>query len=169
MGLDKFKESCLKGYCKRGSFVSKNCQKAYKQEDCFRKFNNKNSEVKVDDAYEEFRKQVWIDDTGSFDGKVRRKDWKNYCKLWNILTQEQKVFIIKNYAQEIWLNENLDVAHIKPKGSYPELKYDPLNGVVLGRYFHNLLDNYIHPITKQSISIEERIIILTKIKKGETI
>lgn len=52
----------------------------------------------------------------------------------------------------------IDPAHIYPKGSYPELKYDPDNVICLNRFSHSNLDTLRDPIDgKEAITIIERL------------
>ena len=64
------------------------------------------------------------------------------------------------------LSDELDCAHIKGKGSYPELNYDMNNIVLISRYFHTLLDQHRHPIFRHIITEEEKINWLKRAKKG---
>ena len=111
----EFQKDCSRNTCNRHTFQSGNCRHVKKQERCYQawlktqqKKSNKlqkeiddkkekyqkflNGEIdlefEVDDAYEEFRKNVWLRDCGIFDGFSKKKDWKKYCRIWNILTNE---------------------------------------------------------------------------------
>lgn len=182
MNYKDFIERCDKQICLRKTITSKNCTKEYKRKRCYEKFlklREKNYEkiknsfilqsektIKVDDEYLKFREQVWIDDCGFHDHIYKRKNWKECCKLWQYISKEEKEFLEINYKEELDIfGRYLDVAHIKPKGSHPELKYDPKNGVIVCRYFHRLLDDLKDPITRESISNEERLDWFKKIKK----
>jgi len=124
-------------------------------------------EFEVDDAYEEFRKNVWLRDCGIFDGFSKKKDWKKYCRIWNILTNEEKQYFEEHHKETAWINENLDVCHIEERSSHPELKYTVDNAVICGRFFHSRLDSYTHPVYLNTISKEERKEWFEMAKKGE--
>ena len=47
---------------------------------------------------------------------------------------------------------NADMAHVFNKSSYPWMKYEPRNVVLLSRIFHNRLDEFKHPITGKQIT-----------------
>lgn len=148
MELLEFKMKCLDGYCLRNTMKSKNCIKEYKQEQCFRKLmqkqENEIQEKETENAWAVCKEQVFIRDN-------------NKCQIWNILTSEEKKYILNNYMDDYkYLSKSLDPAHIKPKGSHPELKNNEDNIVTVCRYFHSLLDTFKHPVTKVNINSEER-------------
>lgn len=62
---------------------------------------------------------------------------------------------------EPWVRENyfgsltiLDPCHIFSRGSYPFLKYDIDNIVILSRLFHSMLDQYRSPVNGLSLTKE---------------
>ena len=179
----QFQNECSKNQCNRHTMQSKNCYKASKQMRCYntwvkalqkksdkmrKQIQDKKDkqeaflrgeielEYEVDDKYEEFRKQVWIRDCGFYDGIVHRKDWKNYCRIWAILTDCQKAYFDEHYKEVDFINQDLDVCHIQERSSHPELKYEPDNAVVCARIFHTRLDLFTHPLYPRSITKEER-------------
>jgi hypothetical protein len=171
--LENFKKCCEKNVCLRQTIRSSKCEKEYKQVTCYSKYLKKveknkektaerikesyNKEVTIDERWVELRKQCWKRDAGFYDGVFNRKDWMKCCKLWKSLNATERNHIIENYKNEIWLNENIDMAHILPVGSDIEKKYDLENVVLCGRMFHSLLDQHKDPVTRESISKEERI------------
>ena len=160
MEKKKFKEFCNSGRCSRGSIITPKCVKELKQERCFIKFIKKEAEKKekLSDKIQKdvsFNEKVWF---SIFDiSKDAVDDWQNYCGIWKILSIDQKEHIKKKYGKELWLNNNLDIAHIKQRSSTPELKFDIDNVVIVGRYFHGLLDGFQNPVTQEKISGEDRL------------
>ena len=190
----QFIYDCNSNICNRHTFKSNNCKKEQKQERCYRRWIKEQEikqqkiqkeiqdkrekyqkflngeidlEYEVDDEYEEFRKQVWIRDCGNFDGVVKHKDWKNYCRIWNILTDSEKKYFDEHYSDAAFINENLDVCHIQERSSHPELKYTVENAVICGRMFHSRLDAYTSPVYARSITKEERNKWFENAKRGE--
>jgi hypothetical protein len=192
--LFEFQTDCKRSTCNRHAFQSVNCKLSKKQERCyyawiktqqkksdklqkkiddikekFQKFLNGeiDLEFEVDDKYEDFRKQVWLRDCGIFDGISKKKDWKKYCRIWNILTDEEKKYFDEHYSETAWINENLDVCHIEERSSHPELKYVSDNTTICGRFFHSRLDSYVNPVYNINITKEERKEWFENAKRGE--
>jgi single-stranded DNA-specific DHH superfamily exonuclease len=158
--FDEFIVYCNKGYCLRKTFYNeKNCIKKIKQEKCYNKYKEKQErKIEIDHKYNEFVVAVWKDTfKEGHDGFSTKKNWKKYCRIWSILTEDEKEYIEKNYQEDLFLNEHLDCCHIFPKGENIQLKYSKKNGVICGRLFHNLLDQYKHPVTRKNITKEERL------------
>lgn len=128
-----------------------------KQIEKFEKMLEEDNEIIIDEKEIEFRKNVWLMDCGFFPEVSYFSNWKKYCKIWNILTYEDRKYIDETYYMDLWIGQNLDVCHIQERSVQPELKYEPANGVVVSRYFHKLLDDYKHPVTKERITKEERL------------
>lgn len=158
LSFDDFALKCNSGFCLRGAIKSPNCFNLKKQKLCYEKYKklvDKNNNKSIDNNYLEFRRKVWLMDTKHEPISVSLF-WNKYCKLTNCLTEIECKELFKNFEGDLWLNRNLDVAHIIPISKNPKLKYDPYNAVVLGRFFHKLLDNYKNPINGKPISIDER-------------
>lgn len=51
--------------------------------------------------------------------------------------------------------ETLDPAHVFSRSAFPKLKYDPDNIVLLNRYSHSMLDTHKHPITGETLTVEQ--------------
>jgi len=140
-----FKSNCNKGRCLRKTIKSKNCLKEYKQDDCYKKYNKqveKNKPV-TDEKWEEVK---------SF---VLERDKE--CLLFNILSVEEKKYLLKEQKDFTWLNKkNVDCAHILSRSQYPKYIYVCDNIFLLGRLFHSRLDTYKNPLTGENISSEER-------------
>ena len=75
----------------------------------------------------------------------------------------------KNYKEELWINKDLDVAHIKPKSLNIDDRYDVENVILIGRFFHRRLTDMKHPVYDKTISQNEIEEILNNAKiKGKT-
>lgn len=148
---------CDLGYCSRYNvgYNPKTCIRESKRKDCYRKLEAKESKAKFKtksnkDKDEQFLIDVW---KSEFNIKpkstVSNFEWKSHCKLWNVLTKDEQDYIIADFKSDLYyLQNNLDVAHIKPKGANPELKYDLDNVTIIGRYFHRLLTDMKHPVLR---------------------
>lgn len=90
------------------------------------------------------------------------------CRLWEILTQPEKDYVLEHFKADFISLSCIDPAHIKGKGAYIEFKYDKENVVTIYRYFHGLLDTYKDPITRKSITKQEREEWFNRIKSGIT-
>lgn len=55
------------------------------------------------------------------------------------------------------LINQVDLAHIFPRSTYPQLKDDPDNCIMVNRYCHSLLDEMKSPITEERITVEQRL------------
>lgn len=139
-------------------YNKKTCNRDSKQERCFEKYEEKEKKrFVVDQEYNSFVVKVWNETfEEGYTGFSTRDKWENYCQLWAVLSEQERNYIKENYKDDLWLAKNLDVCHIREKDIRPDLKYDPDNGVIIGRYFHSLLDSYRHPVTRKSITKEER-------------
>lgn len=157
MTLEEFQEKCNKNSCSRRTFISKICKQEHKQKACYNKWLSKqNIPFEVDEKQKQFIKACWIYNLGFYEEKSNYTNWKDYCMLWNILNKEEKDYIIINFRENLFLNQNLDCAHIEGKGNNPKEKYNIENIVIIGRYFHRLIDDYKDPVTQENISGEQR-------------
>ena len=84
--------------------------------------------------------------------KVRRRD--RVCQLWPRLFANEQNEVITSTGY--FLLDITDPAHIFSRGSYPHMKYDEENVVLLSRLFHSRIDQLQDPVTGESISPEER-------------
>lgn len=85
--------------------------------------------------------------------KVKKRD--GVCQLWCKLSEEEKNQVLNLTGN--FLLDKLDPAHVFGKGSYPHMKYDTDNIVLLSRLFHSRLDHFYNPVTGKAISREEQI------------
>lgn len=158
---EKFISDCKKGKCNRNTMITPQCKKEYKQEQCYNKFIQKQEKdkLKKEQKYQEQKeknKEVkvdvkWVD----VREKVKQRDG-NCCRLFSILTKEEKVYLLKEQRDNLWLNKTIDPAHILSRSSRPDLIYCEENIVMLGRLFHGRIDSLQNPLTGAPISTEER-------------
>ncbi len=95
----------------------------------------------TDEKWEKVRDEVWERDNGK-------------CQLIPKLTAgELTVFLEKSGH----LKDTIDPAHIFGKGSYPYLKYDSDNVILLNRYSHSMIDIHRSPVDGKPITSEERV------------
>jgi hypothetical protein len=83
--------------------------------------------------------------------EVDKRD-KYTCRLWKILTEEEK-----NQTKS-FLNypfNSIDHAHVLKRSARPDLEYDVDNIICLMRIFHSRLDQLRNPITGKMIEKED--------------
>jgi hypothetical protein len=130
----------------------------------------KDNQIIVDEKWEKIKKDVWLRDAGFYNGVSvieKYNGWKNYCRLWKILTEEEKEICTSNFKFNFWLNNNLDVAHIVRRSKSKDLYYDLDNLLLLGRFFHQMLDQYKCPLTGNYITKEDQANWFERIKNGK--
>lgn len=84
--------------------------------------------------------------------KVNKRDHYK-CRLMRKLKYEQLTELKQNAWEE--LLDIIDHAHYLRRLSYPHLKYDKDNIVLLNRYSHSMLDQLCNPLNGKAISVEE--------------
>lgn len=87
---------------------------------------------------------------------VQERVWKRdnaKCRLISLLSADDYRTLVQNSGG---LHKVLDCAHIKSRGSHPELKYEVDNVVLLNRFSHSMLDSGRHPLTGKACTPEER-------------
>jgi hypothetical protein len=144
--FEQFQLDCINNICNRGTIISKRCATAAKQTDCYAKWTAKKSTAFSKNNEDE----QWV----KVRAFVRKRD--KVCRLWLILTAKEQVHILQKFHADYKMLSMLDVAHIKAKGSHPNLYYDPNNMVLIRRYFHTLLDTFKCPVTQNAITQEYR-------------
>lgn len=90
------------------------------------------------------------------------------CRVWAALNIKQQNYVMDIHKEDYKMLNRLTTAHIKPKSTHPELYYDLSNLVLVSLYFHTLLDQMQHPVTKIPITAEERGDWLVLAKNGKT-
>lgn len=185
MEFEKFRESCLKKVCLRKTLINEKCKTLSKQENCHTKYMKKQefggymyqrrkkntqpkltkpinrtllkNKLKRDARYEDFQNAVWQREAKiNMPPRGHVNDWKKYCQFWKCLSiEEQKKFIQFTKGKE-WMLNTIEVAHIKGKGAFAELKYEPDNAVLCNHFSHSLLDIHKDPLTGKDITDEER-------------
>jgi len=156
--LEQFKQSCNKKRCLRQTMITPQCHKNYKQEQCYNKYVQKQEKDKLkrqDNYQKQKNKPIEVDGQWiEVREKVRQRDG-NKCRLLSILTTEEKVRLLKEQRENIWLNKTIDPAHVIARSQSPKLIYCERNIVMLGRLFHSRLDTMQNPLTGKPIIKEE--------------
>jgi hypothetical protein len=151
---DKMIELCEQGDCSRyfGGYNPKTCIREYKRKSCYDKLLEKeNKKEKINDSSEIFRKEVWLH-YYKCSPKDNVVNWELFCMLWKILTSDEKNFVKDRYADDLYLQSNIDVAHIVAKSQSKSERYEIDNVILMGRYFHRLLTDMKHPVNRSNIS-----------------
>ena len=158
--IEEFCNSCEKKFCNRHTFYNKTCARRLKQESCYTKWvkqNNKNFKKFKDKLEEDYKfiEEVWIYYTGSYTKSFfEGESWKKYCALWLCLSDEEKQ--IASTFDGMFLNQNIDVAHIESRNQSRKHIKDKDNVILMGRYFHTCLDTLIDPVTGVEISVGKK-------------
>lgn len=155
MNFEEFVEKCNKGFCSRQTVKSKECLKSYKQESCYRKYNQKIEKDKIkrsEQIQKKFDKVVEIDEQWeSLKKEIMVRDNAECC-FYSKLSIDQKRII----NSHLWGDfKKLDGAHVFGKGPFPHMKYDADNVYILYRYIHKCLDEATDPFTQKSITGDE--------------
>jgi hypothetical protein len=127
------------------------CLTEGKQKSCFDRYGRKL--VKDKDRKEEKKEEnkIWIDLVKEV--KLRDKT----CRIWNILTKDEQIYVLKTFPIEFsLLSKTLDTCHIVSRAQSGELKYEISNLVLCARFFHGRLDKLLHPVTNKPITTDER-------------
>jgi hypothetical protein len=175
MELEEFKENCNKRKClKHQRYDSKTCFRESKQINCHKSYIR--LETKKIQLYKEtkeewgkqadFDNEVWLRDAGQDKGgKSVRQEWWKFCKIWKILTEEERSIVMDD--SEVHIAETLDIAHIKAKSIAISEKHDLNNVVLVSRLFHRRLTDLIHPVNKTPITNNQAMIWLTSARDGK--
>jgi hypothetical protein len=123
-------------------------------------------EFEIDKRWLLFKVRVWERDAGTWFGSSKSKKWKNYCTFWRCLSHEERVLFQSNFKESLWLCRTLDVAHILPRSTHPQLTYEIDNVTLVNRLAHNLLDTYKCPLTSDKISEQDRYDWMVRIKES---
>ena len=181
---DEFVVDCMKGFCLRGTmYNNKTCKTESKQKSCYPKYITKlekqqqkfvdtqikkqekmqdaidnNFEDQIDIEWENVKKEIWERDIPyPFLGTYTIRNWMDYCVIWNsILTNEEKVYVLKNFKEDLIFCKGLSNMHIESRQRSHELVYDKNNIIVVSNYFHSLFDNYFDLITREHIKEDRR-------------
>lgn len=170
IAYEDFVLKCDSGFCPRHTiYNSKTCLKEYKRKKCWSRYNQKleKSKTPIDEKWEETRKKVWLRDAGFFPEEAKIKNWKDYCRCWNILTIKEQQYLQTNFSADLWLADTLDCAHAF--GRSGDLKYDESHIFLISRFFHSRLDQYRDPVTGKNINEEERNAWFERIRGGENV
>lgn len=162
MELSEFQENCNNKKClKRQRWDSKTCIRTSKQTNCHKSYERleakkeiSKSELSINQIEtREQLEQVWLRDSGQSFVDKKKENWKSICRLWKVLTDEEKQIVDND--SENYMNQFLDMAHIAPKSTRPDLKYMTENVLLIGSLFHKRLTNLRHPVLDTPITNEE--------------
>lgn len=137
--LSQFKEKCNKGFCSRQTMKSKQCLKESKQELCYDKWKAKLNHIA--------EKRV-IKDDEDIEWKMLKESIlmrDGCCLMEKIMTAEERSIVEKQ--EGYWLQKYKDGAHLISRSESPKHIYLESNVIILGRFFHQRLDNYYDLIT----------------------
>lgn len=176
MELEEFQSNCNNKKClKRQRYDSKTCTRESKQINCHKSYIRleakkiemyKQTKQEFTDQYD-IDNEVWLRDTNESKGKESKRDnWKLYCRIWRILTLAEKK-LLEDTSDDLWMNKDLDVAHIKPKSTHIKEKQDLNNLVLIGRFFHRRLTDLKDPITGDDISNKDAVKWLEQARDGK--
>lgn len=122
-------------------FTDKQIEKRYK---CYLKAEEKKSQPKTKSVKKEENWQL-------VRRGVLKRDFYS-CRFFVKLTDDEKDLVkLNSYGQY----KQIDCAHVFNKQSYPWMKYNSDNVVLLNRYSHGMLDTNKNPITGQYITNDE--------------
>jgi len=182
INIEKFKSDCNKGKCNRSTMKSKQCLKDYKQEQCFKKYNNqlnRNKEkiIKLNEKNQEKYKEKKVEQElkteeyrqncarGIYPEQEIDEEWERVksevwmrdktCRLWKILNEEEKNWLRENDPNVLYFNKIIGVAHVISRNRSTNLYYESNNLYLLGWGFHFRLDNFRNPLTNEEITKEE--------------
>lgn len=79
---------------------------------------------------------------------VHERD-QNHCRLCAILTFKEKILFDQSHPTET----HLDCAHVFPVSTHPLQVYNRDNVYLLCRAHHHRIDDYLSPVTGNSISM----------------
>lgn len=162
MELSEFQENCNNKKClKRQRWDSKTCIRSSKQTNCHKSYERLEAKKEINrselnDNQIQTRQQldeVWIRDAGESFTNKKKENWKNICRIWKILTDEEKQ--VMDNDSENYMNAFLDMGHIKAKSIKPDEKYLLSNVILLGSLFHKRLTNIRHPVYDTPVTNEE--------------
>jgi len=122
--------------CPNDAFVRKNPYTGKQLETRYKKYVRKQSKKEI---------------TSNIRELAIKRD-RNQCQLYKLLTRQDRDIVDSQLFKETM---HLDMAHVFNKSSYPELKYELDNVVMIYRLFHNRLDTQCNPITGKPIDKKE--------------
>jgi hypothetical protein len=179
MDISDFQSKCNDRVCLRKTFtdfdVKGKCYTEKKQSDCYNKYIRQleKDNTKRQNKIEELRNsdikiavdEKWIETRNL----IIQRDG-NKCRVWKCLSPKSKNYILSNFSDDYYtLSKILDVDHVIPKSVRFDLYYELDNLLLMSRYFHRLLTDYKHPVTREKITDEEKKDIYKKIKNNEMI
>jgi len=110
-----------------------------------KKIRQKEKTKKVNDEWDDLKQQV-LDRDGP------------ECQFLSMVKRELGLQTYGKIVQRagVKMINQIDLAHIFPRSTHPELKYDSDNVIFVNRYCHSLLDEFKSPITEERITVEDK-------------
>lgn len=153
--FDIFIADCLKGFCNRNTmYNNKTCKTPSKHESCYKKYLEQIERKQKKLKFKGFNSTPNYD---IVDKDYRWEELKAYikerdiiCMAYKILTPDELSIVEKQEGW--WLNNKfLDGAHIVPRSTLPAHIYNRDNVILLGRFLHSRIDNYLDLVTGEFI------------------
>ena len=158
----EFSSFCSKGVCLRKTMKTHKCSTEAKQKNCFDRYDRKLEKDKDRRHEKKEENKHWVEITKQV--KLRDKT----CRIWEILTKEERLHILKNFEAEFrWLSKTLDTCHIISRAQSGELKYDLDNLLLISRFFHRRLTDLQHPVTREPITKDQETEWYLRAKNGK--
>jgi hypothetical protein len=142
---DEFIEKCRQGRCLRQTFKSKQCEKDFKQIQCYKKYVDK----KIKEYEKEHTEKDW-----EWEDLKRDLVLRDYtCLVMKILTvQELKIV---EQQEGFWLSQKfIDGCHIVSRAQSPKNVYNRNNVILMSRFFHARIDNGFDLISGEYVGFE---------------
>jgi len=150
---DEFIEKCESGKCLRQTIKSKQCEKETKQIQCYKKYVlKKEKDWKKDHEEKDYE---WE----SLKETIKLRDMS--CLFVKIATVQELSILEKKEGW--WLQKFIDGAHLISRAEAPSQIYNVNNVILLNRYIHSCLDQFINPLTGESMGIEGKAQWITRI------
>jgi hypothetical protein len=160
--FEEFSSFCSKGVCLRKTMKTHKCSTEAKQKNCFDRYDRKLEKDKDRRHEKKEENKHWVEITKQV--KLRDKT----CRIWEILTKEERLHILKNFEAEFrWLSKTLDTCHIISRAQSGELKYDLDNLLLISRFFHRRLTDLQHPVTGEPITKDQETEWYLRAKNGK--
>jgi hypothetical protein len=150
---DDFIEKCRSGRCLRQTIKSKQCEKESKQRYCYKKYVAKKEK--------EYKKQFEDKDYRWEDLKEEIKLRDSSCLFTKIATMDE--LRILESREDWWISKFIDGAHVVSRAEAPSQIYNVNNVILLNRYIHSKLDQFINPITLEFMGLEGKALWFTRI------
>jgi len=151
--FEEFQYKCNQQKCSRRTLISPQCIKEIKQKSCYDKFI-KQKQKEFDKAFVE-KDYEWE----QLKEIIKLRDMS--CLFVKIATIQELSILEKKEGW--WLQKFTDGAHLISRAEAPSQIYNVNNVILLNRYIHSCLDQFINPLTGESMGIEGKAQWITRI------